>query len=77
MIHMRQHIAAAFDAIGSPALDNHAIRELFDFDTYAAAIDLARGLRTALAPWRPRDLVDIQGFIWVTHSDEYADWPWE
>lgn len=47
------------------------------WDTYAAVMDLAGGLRSALAPWRPRDLIDIQGFIWVTHSDEYADWPWE
>lgn len=47
------------------------------WDTYAAALDLARGLRAALAAWRPRDLVDIQGFVWVTHSDEYADWPWD
>jgi hypothetical protein len=47
------------------------------WDTYAAALDLAGRLRTALAAWRPRDLVDVQGFVWVTHSDEYADWPWE
>lgn len=47
------------------------------WETYAAVLDLAGGLRAALASWRPRDLIDIQGFIWVTHSDEYADWPWE
>jgi hypothetical protein len=47
------------------------------WDTYQAVLDLAAGLRQALAAWRPRDLVDVQGFIWVTHSDEYADWPWE
>lgn len=45
--------------------------------TYRAVLDLARGLQRTLAPWRPRDLIDVQGFVWVTHSDEYADWPWE
>ena len=47
------------------------------WETYAAVLDLAGALRGALADWRPRDMVDIQGFIWVTHSDEYADWPWD
>jgi hypothetical protein len=47
------------------------------WDTYAAVLRLAGDLRAALATWRPRDLIDVQGFIWVTHSDEYADWPWQ
>jgi hypothetical protein len=47
------------------------------WDTYAAVLDLAGSLRAALASWRPRDMIDVQGFIWVTHSDEYSDWPWE
>jgi hypothetical protein len=45
--------------------------------TYEATMRFARGLAGALAPWRPRDMIDVQGFLWVTHSDEYADWPWE
>jgi hypothetical protein len=48
-----------------------------NWTTYRAVLDLASGLRRALAPWRPRDMIDLQGFIWVTNSDEYADWPWE
>jgi hypothetical protein len=48
-----------------------------NLETYEATLRFARGLATALATWRPRDMIDIQGFIWVTHSDEYADWPWE
>lgn len=44
-----------------------------NWDTYAAVLDLTGRLRAALRAWRPRDLIDIQGFIWVTHSDEYAD----
>lgn len=47
------------------------------WDTYAAVLGLAGDLSAALQGWRPRDMIDIQGFIWVTHSDEYADWPWE
>jgi hypothetical protein len=46
-------------------------------ETYAAVLELADRLDRALAPWEPRDRIDLQGFVWVTHSDEYADWPWE
>lgn len=45
--------------------------------TYAAMMQLVAWLRTELAAWRPRDLIDIQGFIWVTCSEEYEDWPWD
>jgi hypothetical protein len=45
--------------------------------TYAAVLELARAARRALAAWRPRDMIDVQSFFWVTCSDEYADWPWE
>ena len=47
------------------------------WETYRAVLDLCGALSGALADWRPRDMIDLQGFIWVTHSDEYADWPWE
>jgi hypothetical protein len=45
--------------------------------TYAAMMDFAGWLRRELASWKPRDLIDIQGFIWATSSEEYEDWPWE
>jgi hypothetical protein len=45
--------------------------------TYAAVIDAANRLKSALASWRPRDFIDVQGFLWVTSSDEYETWPWE
>ncbi|MDB4980093.1 MAG: hypothetical protein JWM82_845 [Myxococcales bacterium] len=44
--------------------------------TYEAILHAAGRLRRALDPWRPRDLIDIQGFIWVTCSEEYETWPW-
>jgi hypothetical protein len=46
-------------------------------DTYAAVMRVVSALWRELAAWRPRDLVDIQGFIWVTCSEEYETWPWE
>jgi hypothetical protein len=45
--------------------------------TYAAVMRAVAGLWRELSAWRPRDLIDIQGFIWVTCSEEYEDWPWE
>src|SRR4051812_35658965 len=45
--------------------------------TYAAVATYLSWLRQALDPWHPRDLFDLQGFLWVTCSEEYEDWPWE
>lgn len=41
------------------------------WDTYRALLDFAETIRTDLADWRPRDMIDIQSFIWVTGSSEY------
>lgn len=41
--------------------------------TYAGVLDLARTVRADLADLRPRDQIDIQSFLWVLGSDEYAD----
>ena len=38
---------------------------------YAAYLKVARAVRTNLADWKPRDLMDIQSFLWVQGSDEY------
>ncbi|MFL5306312.1 MAG: hypothetical protein ACJ8F1_13925 [Polyangia bacterium] len=45
--------------------------------TYAAVMRAVAWLWRELEPWHPRDLIDIQGFIWVTCSEEYETWPWE
>ncbi len=41
------------------------------WDTYASLLDFARVLRHDLASMRPRDMIDIQSFLWVQGSDEY------
>lgn len=43
------------------------------WDTYGSVLAFARTLRDDLADLEPRDLIDIQTFIWVLGSDEYAD----
>ena len=49
----------------------------FDYESrpsgrrYAGYLDLARRVGADLADWHPRDLIDIQSFLWVQGSDEY------
>ena len=38
---------------------------------YAGYLALAKRVRTELADWHPRDMIDIQSFLWVQGSDEY------
>jgi hypothetical protein len=39
--------------------------------TYADVLAFARRLRDDLAEWHPRDMIDLQSFIWVLGSAEY------
>ena len=39
---------------------------------YARVLDFARRIRADLKDLRPRDMIDIQSFMWVQGSDEYA-----
>jgi hypothetical protein len=39
--------------------------------TYARLLELARVLRRDLRDLKPRDMIDIQSFLWVLGSDEY------
>jgi hypothetical protein len=42
------------------------------WETYASFLQLCRTVKTDLADLRPRDLIDIQSFLWVQGADEYA-----
>lgn len=39
--------------------------------TYDSLLGFARVLRADLADWAPRDMIDVQSFIWVLGSGEY------
>lgn len=41
--------------------------------TYAALLDFAAVVRRDLRDLRPRDMIDIQSFLWVQGSDEYDE----
>ena len=38
---------------------------------YSGILQFAAQVRRDVADWKPRDMVDIQSFIWVQGSDEY------
>ena len=42
-----------------------------DRDTYRSLLDFADRIRTEQADLGPRDMIDLQGFIWVVGSSEY------
>jgi hypothetical protein len=63
-----------------PNVTRTAAREYgFDFqyqsrpswETYASLLEFAETVRRDLSDLKPRDLIDIQSFIWVQGSDEY------
>jgi hypothetical protein len=39
--------------------------------TYASLLDLAERVRADLRDLHPRDMIDVQSFLWVQGSDEY------
>ena len=41
------------------------------WETYASLLALARTVRRDQSLLRPRDMIDIQSFIWVQGSEEY------
>jgi hypothetical protein len=43
------------------------------WETYATLLDFAATVRRDLRDLRPRDMIDIQSFLWVQGSDEYPD----
>jgi hypothetical protein len=42
-------------------------------ETYASVLALARAVRKDLRDLRPRDMIDVQSFLWVQGSDEYEE----
>jgi hypothetical protein len=43
-----------------------------DWETYASLLEFVDDVRRDLADLRPRDMIDVQSFLWVLGSDEYA-----
>jgi len=43
------------------------------WETYGSLLDVARKIRRDLRDMRPRDMIDLQSFLWVQGSDEYPD----
>jgi hypothetical protein len=44
-----------------------------DWPTYSGILRFARAVLTDIQDLRPRDIIDLQSFIWVQGSDEYPD----
>ena len=60
---------AAADAYGFPFhYESHP-----NYATYDGLLAFARTVRRDVRDLRPRDMIDIQSFLWVQGSDEYPD----
>ena len=44
-----------------------------NWETYQSLLNLAAEVRRDVRDLRPRDMIDIQSFLWVLGSDEYAE----
>ena len=43
-----------------------------NWETYASLLEFAETIRRDVRDLKPRDMIDLQSFIWVQGSDEYA-----
>jgi len=43
------------------------------WETYASLLEFAEAVRRDLRDLRPRDMIDLQSFMWVQGSDEYLE----
>jgi hypothetical protein len=43
------------------------------WETYSALLQFGQMVRSEVADLKPRDMIDVQSFIWVLGSDEYDD----
>jgi hypothetical protein len=50
-----------------------AYRSKPNWDTYRSLLDFAERVRRDTRDLRPRDMIDLQSFIWVQGSDEYEE----
>lgn len=41
---------------------------------YEALLEFVQSVRRDIRDLQPRDMIDMQSFLWVQGSDEYADW---
>ncbi len=65
----------------TPVTRRAALEYGFDFDyhsrpnwaTYQSLLAFAGQVRRDQADLRPRDMIDLQSFIWVQGSDEYDE----
>ena len=44
-----------------------------NWETYASLLEFAQRVRRDVRDLRPRDMIDLQSFIWVQGSDEYEE----
>jgi hypothetical protein len=44
-----------------------------DWSTYGSVLEFAHTVRDDISDLGPRDMIDVQSFLWVLGSDEYAD----
>ena len=42
------------------------------WDTYSSLLEFAQVIKSDLARMKPRDMIDVQSFIWVIGSEEYS-----
>jgi hypothetical protein len=42
-----------------------------NWETYESLLNFAAQVTEDLSDWSPRDMIDIQSFLWVQGSDEY------
>jgi hypothetical protein len=43
-----------------------------NWETYASLLEFAETIRRDVRDLKPRDMIDLQSFIWVQGSDEYG-----
>jgi hypothetical protein len=68
-IFFKPIVTRAAAALGFP----FEYRSRPNWETYAELLRLARAVRKELPDLHPRDMIDIQSFLWVQGSDEYPD----